>query len=339
MEGISNKMGTDYYRQKGNGPRITVIGGGTGLSVILRGMKKVTENLTAVVTVADDGGGSGILREDLGMLSPGDIRSCILAMADEEGTMQELLKYRFCEGRYAGQNFGNLLIAALNGNYGNFETAVAKASEILRVRGRVLPVTTEDVTLCAELENGEVICGESRIPERVISAKSGIRRVFLKPTRTIATKAAIHAILEADVIVLGPGSLYSSIIVNFLVGGIGEAIQQSPARKILICNVMTQPGETDGYTVSEHVKKANEYIGREVIEYVIANNKQIKEEKLRPYMKDGSRQILPTKTDKLYLNEKKIRLIENDFTDIKLGYIRHDAERIANVIVGLTHEY
>lgn len=339
MKEISNKIPNSYFCKQGIGPKITVIGGGTGLSVILRGMKKVTENLTAVVTVADDGGGSGILREDLGMLSPGDIRSCILAMADEEGTMQELLKYRFCEGRYAGQSFGNLLIAALNGIYGNFEAAVAKASEILRVRGRVLPVTTEDVTLCAELENGEIICGESRIPERVISEKSRIHRVFLKPDKSIATKAAIHAILEADVIVLGPGSLYSSIIVNFLVGGIGEAIQKSFARKILICNVMTQPGETEGYTVSEHVKKANEYIGKEVIEYVIANNKRIAEEKLRPYMKDGAQQIIPTKLDKEYLKEKDITLIENDFTDIKLGYIRHDAERIANVIVGLTHEY
>lgn len=339
MEGISNKMTSSYFRPQSVGPKITVIGGGTGLSVILRGMKKVTDNLTAVVTVADDGGGSGILREDLGMLPPGDIRSCILAMADVEGTMLELLKYRFCEGRYAGQCFGNLLIAALNGIYGNFETAVAKANEILRVRGRVLPVTTEAVTLCAELENGEIIFGESRIAERVISVNVAIRRVFLKPTNPIATKAAIHAILEADVIVLGPGSLYSSIIVNFLVEGIGEAIQNSFARKILICNVMTQPGETDGYTVAQHVQESNEYIGRDVIEYVIANNKRVEEEKLRPYVKDGAQQIIPTALDKAYLKEKDIGLIENDFTDIKLGYLRHDAERIANVIVGLTHEY
>jgi len=260
-------------------------------------------------------------------------------MADEEGTMQELLKYRFCEGRYAGQSFGNLLLAALDGIYGNFETAVSKASEILRVRGYVLPVTTQNVTLCAELENGEVVYGESRIPAKVISDKSRIRRVFLKPENSSATKAAIRAILESDVIVLGPGSLYSSIIVNFLVGGIREAIQRSCARKILICNIMTQPGETDNYTVSDHVNKVNEYIGREVIEYVIANNKQIEEVELQTYKEDGARQILPTKIDKAYLRGKKIRLIENNFTDIKMGYIRHDAERIANVIVGLTHEY
>ncbi|WP_324825180.1 gluconeogenesis factor YvcK family protein [Sinanaerobacter sp. ZZT-01] len=339
MEERSKKRMIDYYSQQGSGPKITVIGGGTGLSVILRGMKKVTEHLTAIVTVADDGGGSGILREDLGMLSPGDVRSCLLAMADEEGTMQELLKYRFCEGRYAGQSFGNLLLAALDGIYGNFETAVSKASEILRVRGCVLPVTTQNVTLCAELENGEIVYGESRIPAKVISEKSRIHRVFLKPENSDATKAAIRAILESDVIVFGPGSLYSSIIVNFLVGGIREAIQRSCAQKILICNIMTQPGETDNYTVSDHVNKVNEYIGREVIEYVIANNKQIEDVKLQTYKEDGARQILPTKIDKAYLKGKKIRLIENNFTDIKMGYIRHDAERIANLIVGLTHEY
>ncbi len=339
MKDNSKESASGHSSRKGIGPNITVIGGGTGLSVILRGMKKVTENLTAIVTVADDGGGSGILREDLGMLSPGDIRSCILAMADEEGTMQELLKYRFPEGRYAGQSFGNLLIAALDGIYGDFETAVSKASEILRIRGSVLPVTTQNVTLCAQLENGNIICGESRIPEEVISAKSGIRRVFLKPEDSIATNAVIHAILESDIIVFGPGSLYSSIIVNLLVGGVREAVQQSCARKILICNVMTQPGETDEYTVCDHVNRVNEYIGSEVLEYVIANNKEIEEGQLKLYREDGAKQILPSKLDKAYLKGKKIRLIENDFTDIKMGYIRHDAERIANVIVGLTHEY
>lgn len=329
-------MTLDFYKpQRGLGPYITVIGGGTGLSVLLRGMKQVTDNLTAVVTVSDDGGGSGLLREDLGMLPPGDIRSCILAMADEEGPMQELLRYRFPEGRYAGQSFGNLLIAALNGIYGNFEEAVAKANEILRVRGTVLPVTAESVQLCAELENGHVICGESKIPREVISSGSPIRKVFLEPAKPCGTKGAIRAILEADVLIFGPGSLYSSIITNFMVDGISQAIRESYSRKILICNVMTQPGETDGYTVADHVKQVNDYIGEDVIEYVIANNYAVDEEKMKAYAADGAELILPTALDRTFLKSKGIKLIENNFTDIRYGYIRHDAERIANLVIGL----
>lgn len=324
--------------QKGLGPKVTVIGGGTGLSVILRGMKRVTDNLTAVVTVSDDGGGSGILREDLGMLPPGDIRSCILAMADEEGPMQELLKYRFPEGRYAGQNFGNLLIAALNGIYGNFEEAVAKANEILRVRGTVLPVTGESVELCARLADGTVVCGESKIPDAVISRESPISSVFLKPENPIGTKGAIRAILEADILILGPGSLYSSIVTNFLVAGIPEAIQHSYGRKILICNVMTQPGETDGYTVADHVKRVNGYIGQDAVEYVIANNYMVDDESMSAYAKDGAELILPTSLDRAYLKSKGIKLIEHNFTDIQYGYIRHDAERIANIVIGLLQD-
>lgn len=320
-------------------PAITVIGGGTGLSVILRGMKKVTDNLTAVVTVSDDGGGSGVLRKDLGMLPPGDIRSCILAMADEEGPMQELLKYRFPEGRYAGQNFGNLLIAALNGIYGSFEEAVVKTSEILRVRGTVLPVTTESIKLCAELEDGSIICGESRIPSEVISRKSQIRHVFLQPEKPVATKGAIHAILDADILVFGPGSLYSSIVANFMVDGVAEAVRQSFARKVLICNVCTQPGETDGYTVSDHVNRVNDYIGEDTVEYVIANNYKVDPEHMRSYAEDGAQLVLPTPLDRAYLKGKGVKLVENNFTDIRMGYIRHDAERIANLVMGLAQDF
>lgn len=317
------------------GPKVVVIGGGTGLSVILRGIKQMTDNLTAIVTVADDGGGSGILREDLGMLPPGDIRSCILAMADEEGLMQELLKYRFTEGMLEGQNFGNLLIAALNGIFGNFEEAVEKTNEILRVKGKVIPVTSSDVQLCAELENGELVCGESQIQPTVIKSASPIKRVFLKPHNPAATKNAYEAIIHADMIIMGPGSLYTSIIPNFLVNGISEAIRESMARKILICNMMTQPGETDRYTVWQHVEIASQYLGMNSIEYVIANNKIIDDEVLAPYIKDGAVQIIPEKADRLKLKEHDILLIENNFTEIKNGYIRHDAERIANVVFGL----
>ena len=197
------------------------------MSVILRGIKRITDNLTAIVTVTDDGGGSGKLREDLGMLPPGDIRSCILALADVEGMMQEVLKYRFTEGILEGQNFGNLLIAALNGICGNFEEAVAKTNEILRVKGQVLPVTGSDVRLCAELKNGALVHGESRIQPEVIRQGSPISRVFLTPETPAAAEKSLEAIAGADLILMGPGSLFTSIIPNFLVGGISEAIKDS----------------------------------------------------------------------------------------------------------------
>ena len=317
------------------GPRIVVIGGGTGLSVILRGIKRITDHLTAIVTVADDGGGSGILREDLGMLPPGDIRSCILAMADEEGLMQELLKYRFTEGMLEGQSFGNLLIAALNGICGNFEEAVAKTHEILRVRGQVLPVTGSDVRLSAKLVNGSLIFGESQIQPEVIRQGSPIEKVFLLPEKPAASKTALEAIHKADLILMGPGSLFTSIIPNFLVDGISEAIKESMARKILVCNMMTQPGETDHYSVWDHVAKAAEYLGENLIEYVIANNMVIEAEALKPYIADGAEQIVPTEADRRLLRENGISLIENNFVEIKKGYIRHDADRIASVVYGL----
>lgn len=320
---------------RGYGPKIVAIGGGTGLSVLLRGLKLVTDNLTAIVTVSDDGGGSGVLREDLGMLAPGDIRSCILALADEEGIMQDLLKYRFQEGRLAGQNMGNILIAALNGIYGNFEEAVSKTNDILKVKGRVIPVTGSDVRLMAQLENEQIICGESNIPKAVLESKSAIKEVYLEPKKPIATKGAIDAIIGAEIILIGPGSLYTSIISNFLVDGIGKAIAQSNALKILVCNMMTQPGETDSFTVLKHVEEANKYIGSDVIEYVIANNKLIDEKTMEPYLEEGAKQIIPTKEDRILLEEKGITLIASQFADIKNGYIRHDAERIANVVIGL----
>lgn len=317
------------------GPRIAVIGGGTGLSVILRGIKKVTDNLTAIVTVADDGGGSGKLREDLGMLPPGDIRSCLLAMADEEGLMQELLRYRFTDGMLEGQSFGNLLIAALNGICGNFEAAVAKTNEILRVKGQVLPVTSSDIRLCAVLENGTLVCGESKIQPEVLRQQSPIAKVFLEPEKPAATAGALEAIYKADLILMGPGSLFTSIIPNFLVDGISEAIREARGRKVLVCNMMTQPGETDCYTVWDHTARAAEYLGEENIEYVIANNKVIDKEALKPYNEDGAAQIVPSDEDRQRLRERGITLIENNFVEIKKGYIRHDADRIASVVYGL----
>lgn len=332
---LSNGIKRKYNLEKGK--KIVVIGGGTGLSVILRGIKKVTSNLSAIVTMADDGGGSGILREDLGMLPPGDVRSCILALADTENDMQELLQYRFTEGMLTGQNFGNLLIAALNGMSGSFEEAIIKVHEILRVKGRVIPVTCMDVRLCAELFNGETIKGESKIQSAAITSNSPIKRVFIEPEKPAPIQDAIEAIEDADIIILGPGSLYTSIIPNLLVGGIAEAILKSKAPKILICNMMTQPGETSGYSVYDHVNAVNEYSGNKIVDYVIINNQVIPQESLRKYMEDGAEQLLPSAEDRSRLKKEGVIIAEDNFIDIKRGYIRHDADRIANTVLDILY--
>ncbi|MFR8251872.1 MAG: gluconeogenesis factor YvcK family protein, partial [Anaerovoracaceae bacterium] len=251
-----------YTRNSEEGPRIVVIGGGTGLSVLLRGLKKNSGlHISAIVTVADDGGGSGMLRKDLGMLPPGDVRNCILALADEEDIMEQLLQYRFGNGRLKGQNMGNLFIAALTDIYGDFELAVEKLHDILRIKGKVVPVTSEDVTLCARLKNGKIIRGESKIPKAVSKMESPIEEVFLEPSGVQPLNSAVEAIMNADMIVLGPGSLYSSIIPNLLVGGISDAIRSAGGMKVIVCNVMTQAGETDDYTVVDYVDAIEKYLG------------------------------------------------------------------------------
>jgi uncharacterized cofD-like protein len=318
------------------GPRVAVIGGGTGLSVLLRGLKKRYARLTAIVTVADDGGNSGVLREDLGMLPPGDVRSCLLALADEENAMREILKYRFRDGRLAGQSMGNLMIAALNDIYGNFEEAVSRMSDILRVKGRVIPITGAAVRLCAELENGNLVFGESQIPQVVLSEYSPVKRVFLWPSDSTASAAARHAVLTADAVLIGPGSLFTSIVPNFLSRGLREALAESRSAKIYVCNVMTQPGETDGFGVAEHVERLAEYAGAGLIEHVIANSRALDAAALEPYISDGARQILPSERDAEYLRQRGIGLISGDFIEIKNGYIRHDSMRIADAIAEFT---
>ncbi len=291
----------DEERVKLGGPKVVVIGGGTGLSTMLRGLKLYTNNITAIVTVADDGGGSGKLRSDLGMLPPGDIRNCILALADTEPIMEELLQYRFTEGSLKGQNFGNLFLAAMTGISGNFEEAVQKMSSVLAVTGKVLPVTLDDMKLVAELENGNLINGESIIPEEVINQKSKIKQLKINPKKAKPLNDALIAIKEADAIVMGPGSLYTSIIPNLLVENIVESINKSNAIKIYISNVMTQPGETDNFHVSDHVETLMKYCGKNSIQYVI--------EKLN------------------------VEVIETDLVKISKGYVKHDAENLAQVLM------
>ncbi|MGL5716291.1 MAG: gluconeogenesis factor YvcK family protein [Paraclostridium sp.] len=316
-------------------PKVVVIGGGTGQSVFLRGLKHYTPNITAVVTVADDGGGSGILREDLGMLPPGDIRNCLLSLANIEPTMSEVMKYRFTDGALKGQSFGNLFLAAMNGLYGNFETAVYKMSEIFAITGRVFPVTLEDINLVAYLKNGNIVKGESTIPKQVKLQKSSIERIELEPKNVKPLEEVINSIKDADIIVIGPGSLYTSIMPNLLVDGVVEAIKESNAPKVYISNIMTQPGETDKYNVISHIQALNRHCGEGIIDIVISNNEVLPGAILDIYSKDGATQVLLDKKQKQNLELMGIRTIECNLVEIKSNYIRHDADYISNIVVNL----
>lgn len=320
------------------GPKIVVIGGGTGLSILLRGLKEYTTNITAIVTVADDGGGSGKLREDLGMLPPGDIRSCILALANTEPSMEKILQYRFEEGSLAGQSFGNLFMAAMNEAYGNFETAIKEMSNVLAVTGKVLPMTLEDVTLYAKLESGDVITGESNIPEKNKELGSRIENVFIRPRNPKPLEEALEEIRTADCILLGPGSLYTSVIPNLLVKDIAKEIQNAKAIKVYAANVMTQPGETDDHSVLDHILAIDKSTKRNLIDYVITNAESIPDETLKKYNKDGARQLIMTQEEEKILKERNIKIIKDNLIDIKKDYIRHDANKLSEIIVNLTIE-
>lgn len=320
----------DEERVHVGGPKVVVIGGGTGLSTMLRGLKLYTNNITAIVTVGDDGGGSGKLRADLGMLPPGDIRNCILALADTEPIMEDLLQYRFKEGSLKGQNFGNLFLAAMAGISDNFEDAVQKMSSVLAVTGKVLPVTLDDMKLIADLENGSVVEGESIIPEEVIKQKSKIKQLRINPERAKPLMDALVAIKEADAIVMGPGSLYTSIIPNLLVEDIVEGINKSDAIKIYISNVMTQPGETDDFAVSDHIKTLMKYSGKNSVQYVIANNGTIPPDIEERYLSQGSKLV---KLDYENIEDLNVKVVETDLVKITKGYVKHDAEHLAQVLM------
>ena len=316
--------------KENNEAKVVVIGGGTGLSTMLRGLKQYTSHITAIVTVGDDGGGSGKLREDLGMLPPGDIRNCILALADTEPLMEDLLQYRFTEGSLKGQCFGNLFLAAMAGISENFEDAVQKMSSVLAVKGKVLPVTLDDMKLIAELENGEIIEGESKIPSEVIVRNTRIKKIAIKPIDAKPLEEAIKAINNADVIIMGPGSLYTSIIPNLLVKGIPEAICKSPAKKVYISNVMTQPGETDGFKVSNHLKVLMDYGVVENIDYVIANNGIIPPDIKEKYAKENAELV---DLDYENISNLNVNVIEADLIKITKRYVKHNAEKLAELIM------
>ncbi len=307
------------------GPKIVAIGGGTGLSTLLRGLKEYTGNLTAIVTVADDGGSSGVLRRELGILPPGDVRNCIAALADAEPLMTDLFQYRFSDGSgLAGHSFGNLFIVAMSGVVGNFEDAIRQTSRVLAVRGQIIPSTLANVTLCAVTDEAGTIQGESRITD----GNSRIRQVYLLPNNPPAHPEAVRAILEADMIILGPGSLYTSVLPNLLVRGIRRALIASPAFKVYVCNVATQPGETDGFSLGDHVTAIEEHIGKHHIQYVLANDN------LSDAIPRAAR-AQPVRLDGALSHE--IRLLTADVVSEENRY-HHDSKKLAPALMRLYYE-
>lgn len=325
-----NVLETLYKRKKLNkGPRVVAIGGGTGLSMLLRGLKKITNNITAIVTVGDDGGSSGRLREEMGVLPPGDIRNCIAALADDEDLFTKLFQYRFDMGEgLKGHSFGNLFLTALCAITGNLVGAIKESSNVLCIRGRVLPATLDDMKLAAEMEDGRIIHGESSIPE----AKGKIKRLFTEPADCKALPEALDAIKNADLIVMGPGSLYTSVIPNLLVKEIAQAVAKAKAKKIYVCNIMTQPGETDNYSVSSHVNAILTHAGsKDVLDAVLVNN-NIPKNISPAYAKHNS---FPVVLDNENLTPTGVKLVSANLLEedkCKDGLVRHSSSRVARAV-------
>lgn len=329
---VPNEIKNAYYRPYlRRGPRIAVIGGGTGLPVLLRGLKEYTSNITAIVCVTDDGGSSGRLRGQYGILPPGDLRNCLVALADTEPSMARLFDYRFKSGEeLKGHSLGNLLIAAMADLTGSFDTAVNEVGKVLAIRGRVVPSTVENVVLAAEMEDGTKVMGESNISKTV----KNIKQVYTIPPIMAPSTEAINAILEADAIVLGPGSLYTSIIPNLLVPGITEAIQKARGIKVYVCNVMTQPGETREYSASDHLKAIYRHSAAGLVEYIIVNNKKIPDHLSDRYAQEGSGAV---EVDLGRLNSINAKVIADSLIQ-ENNYIRHNPKKLARIILNLVLE-
>lgn len=330
----SREIGSLMHEQKllVQGPRLVIIGGGTGLSTVLKGLKTYTNNLTAVVTVADDGGGSGTLRQDLGMLPPGDIRNCLVALANTEPLMEELMQFRFKDGSLKGQSFGNLFLAAMDGVSNNFEDAVGKMASVLAITGKVLPVTLENVTINAVLDNDQLVVGESHIPDVSILEGAKIKKLYITPREAKCLPDVQDEILNADAIILGPGSLYTSIIPNLLVNGVSEAIKKSTAKKIYISNVMTQPGETDGFKVSDHLKSIYEHGDIGPLDYIMANDMPIRNKDLQKKYHDVGQFEVEIDEDVLG-RTYGIELVKGDFIKPREKSVRHDAEKLSQKLM------
>jgi uncharacterized cofD-like protein len=315
------------------GPKIVVIGGGTGLSTLLTGLKNKTSNITAIVTVADDGGSSGRLREEFGVLPPGDIRNCLVALSDSGDLLGDLFQFRFKKGAgLHGHNFGNLFITALVSVAGDFASAIRESSKVLAIRGKVYPATLQTVKLVVKRENGTETVGECRIRE---VKDSPISKLRLMPSDCKATTESVEAIRQADAIILGPGSLYSSVMPNLLIEGIQREIIKSKAPKIYICNVMTEAGETDNYSVSDHVRVIIKHTHPNMINYCIANVARSSKSLYDKYRDNENK--LPVKieeNDEKWMAQERITLVKAEIASGQ-EFVRHDTDKLSEVIMNI----
>ena len=333
LPGGNKELVDMIYRKRylEKGPRIVTVGGGTGLSVLLQGLKEYTSNIAAVVTVADDGGSSGRIRQQFDILPPGDIRNCLVALADAPTLMQELFQFRFdSASELSGHSFGNLFITVMTKLTGDFEKAVKESSKVLAIRGQVIPSTLNKISLVAKYKDGSIQEGETAIPDK----KRRIANIYLNPPDVQGTPDAIKAISEAQAIILGPGSLYTSVIPNLLIKEIREAILASSALKIYISNVMTQPGETDGYSAYEHIKAITEHSSPRIIDYCVINSRLISQELREKYQQDNS---FPVSVDLDKIRHAGYRVIEGDLINA-LDYVRHDSGKLAKIVMDLIQE-
>lgn len=310
-------------------PRIVIIGGGTGLPVLLRGLKQYPVDITAIVTVADDGGSSGRLRDDLHIPPPGDIRNVLAALSDVEPLIEEMFQHRFnTSNELSGHSLGNLILAAMTSITGNFVHAIQEMSKVLNVRGNVLPAANQNVVLHAELEDGTIVSGESKIP---FSGKK-IKRVFLTPEDIRPLPESIQAIRQADLIIMGPGSLYTSILPNLLVPRLGKEIGKSHAKKVYICNLMTQAGETHGYTASDHVKAIYRHIQGACVDTILVNNEEIPSDVQLRYNEELANPVL---YDLPLLYGMGLEVVQADIADLENGALRHDPKKVAKILYSL----
>jgi len=315
------------------GPKIVTVGGGHGLSHLLTGLKEYSANITAIVTVADSGGSSGRLRQEFNIVAPGDIRNCLVALADAPALMGELFQFRFSkESELKGHNFGNLFLTAMVQLTGDFEKAVKESSKVLAIRGKVIPSTVSNVHLVAEYEDGSVTEGEAEIP----NAKSRIKKVFLKPENPKATREALEAIAQADVIVLGPGSLFTSILPNLVIREIGEKIASAKdAFKIYVCNVMTQAGETDGFNASDHLKAIIDHSQKDVVNACLVNNAKVPLEAQGRYKTEGS---FPVEADVEKIKAMGYTVEATDLLGVS-DYVRHDSVKLTKALIRLIERH
>ncbi len=320
-------------RQLKKGPEIVAIGGGHGLAVTLEALREYTSNISAVVTVADSGGSTGRLRQQFDILAPGDIRNCLVALADAPALMRKLFQFRFDSSspELAGHNFGNLFITVMTQITGDFDKAIKESSKVLAIHGQVIPSTLNNVNLVAEYKDGSIVEGEARIPE----LRRPIHRVRLKPEDSEATQDALQAIQRAQIIIFGPGSLYTSIIPNLLVKQICEAIVVSDAVKVYVCNIMTQPGETDGFTASDHLRVLVDHSHSKIVDYCLVNTGTISQDLRERYKQDGS---YPVVADTAKIRSMGYRTIEDNVIGISDNFIRHDPIKLSRIILGLIEE-